>query len=67
MDDKTVSYQYIPNIGNDEELLFKCLEPDCGEEISASVLRSHAAFAHKTTMYVTDMTTVKDDKRFVVK
>lgn len=75
--DKAVSYQLIPNLGDKEELLFKCeayilsenpadLREKCGQEVHASALRTHAAMVHDTTMYVTDMVTVRDDKRFVV-
>lgn len=62
-----VHYTYIPSLPNDEELTFKCLEEDCGLEVKASALRTHAAMAHNTAMYVTNMTTVRDDRRFTVK
>lgn len=65
--DKAVKYQYIPDLDDKEELRFKCLVPDCGQEVHASALRTHAAMVHDTTMYVTDLTTVQDDKRFTVR
>jgi hypothetical protein len=65
--DKAVPYEYIPNLGDEEELLFKCKVPDCDLEVKVSALRTHAAMVHNTTLYVTNMTTVRDDKRFTVK
>lgn len=64
--DKAVSYEFIPDLDKEAELLFKCQMPDCGLEVHASALRTHAAMVHDTSMYVTNMTTVKDDRRFTV-
>jgi hypothetical protein len=64
--ESAVSYQYIPNLDKEEELLFKCLVETCGQEVHASALRTHAAMVHDTTLYVTDMTTVRDDQRWTV-
>jgi hypothetical protein len=63
--DKAVPYEFIPNLDQEQELLFRCTV--CGEETYASVLRTHAVREHNTTLYVTNMTTVKDDRRFTVR
>lgn len=61
-----VSYEFIPDLDKDKELLFKCKTDDCDLEVHASALRTHAAMVHGTAQYVTNMTTVRDDRRFTV-
>lgn len=62
-----VSYEFVPNLDKDEEILFVCKADKCGDEVHASALRTHAAMVHNTTLYVTNMTTVRDDKRWTVR
>lgn len=65
--ESVVSYEFIPDLDKEQEMLFKCKAGDCDQEVTASALRTHAAMVHDTVMYVTDMTTVKDDKRWTVR
>ena len=62
-----VSYEFIPDLDKNEEMLFKCKVGDCGQEVFASALRTHASMVHDTVLFVTDMTTVKDDKRWTIR